>query len=288
MPYPILTLPYPFAKRLQQLLSPFELQNLQIAAAHFKGPLEPVVMTSKVYRITFEGDTSDVINLTVACNSLDMKTKTVNIGNEKVVYQCPHASFNSLSNAVFDNICFNNLYYAAKIVCIKYCKVSLKFLENIAARFKITNLRDLYIREGNEIDNDVKISTVYKMFPFLKTLSIATAYNGWIRELLDPDFTTEIEYLLLRHDSLDELLSFNTVDFHRLVEKHPRLNLYMVYKVPGQIHESKEYFEMRIKKAFSLHRFNSYGDFYLYFEVSSVNDTPEQYFFWYIDRIKKL
>uniref|UniRef100_A0A7E4W4R7 Uncharacterized protein n=1 Tax=Panagrellus redivivus TaxID=6233 RepID=A0A7E4W4R7_PANRE len=44
MPYPILTLPYPFAKRLRQLLTPLELQQLQIAAGNSIDSLKPVIV----------------------------------------------------------------------------------------------------------------------------------------------------------------------------------------------------------------------------------------------------
>uniref|UniRef100_A0A7E4WA40 Peptidase_M16_C domain-containing protein n=1 Tax=Panagrellus redivivus TaxID=6233 RepID=A0A7E4WA40_PANRE len=47
MPYPILTLPYPFARRLCQLLTPEELENLQIAAGHKTRHLKPIIQLIK-------------------------------------------------------------------------------------------------------------------------------------------------------------------------------------------------------------------------------------------------
>uniref|UniRef100_A0A7E4UPS8 BPI2 domain-containing protein n=1 Tax=Panagrellus redivivus TaxID=6233 RepID=A0A7E4UPS8_PANRE len=68
MPYPILTLPYPFAKRLRQLLNPFELEQLQIAAGHtVTNPLKPIVTLYKDYGVHFQGNITADPNVITTC-----------------------------------------------------------------------------------------------------------------------------------------------------------------------------------------------------------------------------
>uniref|UniRef100_A0A7E4ZYM9 Pectinesterase n=1 Tax=Panagrellus redivivus TaxID=6233 RepID=A0A7E4ZYM9_PANRE len=140
MPYLILTLPYPFAKRLPQLLNPVELRNLQIAAGHSEGSLKPIVLTCNVYIASFNGNTSDFISVG--------QQKVVKIHNNKVFCKCEYAFFIALSEVVVENYYFNNTHYAANVVTFKHCKVSTKFLENVA--HKLTELTELYFENKCE------------------------------------------------------------------------------------------------------------------------------------------
>uniref|UniRef100_A0A7E4UVC5 F-box domain-containing protein n=1 Tax=Panagrellus redivivus TaxID=6233 RepID=A0A7E4UVC5_PANRE len=246
MPYPILTLPYPFAKRLSQLLSPSELKNLQIAA--------------------------DLITVG--------PQKVVNILKNKILCKCEYAFFNSLSDAVFENHDFNNTHYAANIVTFKNCKVGTNFLENMAK--KLRQSTELYFEDKCEIDKSIKFPIIFNLFPFLNTLYITTACNGWVRELVDANPVTKIHIISIEHDNLDELLGFDSEDILSLHEQHPQIFLSLTYMVHGPIHEGEEYFEKRIREAFDLPK-DYRSD--IYFEARTMNQTENSdLIYWcYVD-----
>uniref|UniRef100_A0A7E4VKD7 F-box domain-containing protein n=1 Tax=Panagrellus redivivus TaxID=6233 RepID=A0A7E4VKD7_PANRE len=271
MPYPILTLPYPFAKRLPQLLSPLELQNLQIAAGRFDGQLKPDVLACNFDCAIFNGDTSDIITIPMR--------KVVKLHNNKIICNCEYVFFESLSNAVFENDHFNNTHYAASIVTMERCKVSTKFLENMAK--KLTELTELHIEDESEVDKSIKFPTIFNLFPFCKFLAITTAYNGWVRDLVDASISTKIKRLTIEHGDLDELLSFDSDDIQSLLEQHSKMYMILTYKVPGPIQESEEYFESRFNKIFTLPK--KFEGFDVYFFVKSMNTDLEPIDFCFVN-----
>uniref|UniRef100_A0A7E4W0B7 FTH domain-containing protein n=1 Tax=Panagrellus redivivus TaxID=6233 RepID=A0A7E4W0B7_PANRE len=133
---------------------------------------------------------------------------------------------------------------------------------------KLTELEVLCFKDKSEVDKSIKFPTIFNLFPFCKFLDIATAYNGWVRDLVDANLTTKINMISIEHDDLNELLGFDADDIQRLHEQHDEIYLSLTYKVHGPTHESKEYFEKRIRETFGLPKSFSND---IYFEVRFVN-----------------
>uniref|UniRef100_A0A7E4W812 F-box domain-containing protein n=1 Tax=Panagrellus redivivus TaxID=6233 RepID=A0A7E4W812_PANRE len=205
MPYPILTLPYPFAKRLRQLLNPFELKELQRAAGScVRNELKPIVKSCNMtaVRIIPKGKNDCILK----CVDNDMTISKVNqlLVNSLLGLWCVF-----LNNSNFENATTTQLSIRAVTIAFYSCHITKTVLRNVS---KIAiGARRLDFR-SSFIDKDVTFATIIAAFPTVNCMTIEKAYSGWLHDLKDAkkDFR-EVD---ITHDNFDELFSFKPADLY--------------------------------------------------------------------------
>uniref|UniRef100_A0A7E4ZQA7 F-box domain-containing protein n=1 Tax=Panagrellus redivivus TaxID=6233 RepID=A0A7E4ZQA7_PANRE len=182
MPYPILTLPYPFAKRLRQLLSPFELQDLQIAAGHTViNPLKPIVTSYKDYGVLFQGNPTAITTgqlYRISMNNVMPFISYYLINN--YLYCVDKLELRDMTTIVWENMNLNSLLIKVPYINIESSHISNDLLESVA---KVTvKVRKLEVYNCR-IDEDVTIAPIINTFPHVTNISINKAYFGWLNDL---------------------------------------------------------------------------------------------------------
>uniref|UniRef100_A0A7E4URL5 F-box domain-containing protein n=1 Tax=Panagrellus redivivus TaxID=6233 RepID=A0A7E4URL5_PANRE len=209
MPYPILTLPYPFARRLHQLLSPDELENLQTAAGPDISQLKPIAQSLKMDYASFTLSDFNVVTLTIS-NYNDVVTMA---SCNPLIVKCKHLYVQCLNADIFKKCNFmTKLYLTAEQLHIDRCTVDMKLLTAIASivngvkRFETVN-----------VENDVKLAGIFELFPRITNIFMPHAYKGWLGDLLRQNVTGLME-LSVKHTDFDELFSFRSEELYQFVQ----------------------------------------------------------------------
>uniref|UniRef100_A0A7E4URE3 F-box domain-containing protein n=1 Tax=Panagrellus redivivus TaxID=6233 RepID=A0A7E4URE3_PANRE len=185
MPYPILTLPYPFAKRLRQLLNPLELSELQKAAGHdVINTLKPILKTLNVYTVFFgpHFNNDHKVNFT---DGLYYGTTLISFSkNDHYFIKCDHAVFYDISDTALENFNINQKILMDAIrVEFRDCHVSIDFL-TILSKIFVEPLLQFDARRCHQVDEDINFSTILNIFPHITYIALQKAYSGWFYDLV--------------------------------------------------------------------------------------------------------
>uniref|UniRef100_A0A7E4ZYJ5 F-box domain-containing protein n=1 Tax=Panagrellus redivivus TaxID=6233 RepID=A0A7E4ZYJ5_PANRE len=225
MPYPILTLPYPFVKRLRQLLDPFELKELQRAAGPYvRNELKPIVKSCK----------KDFINICSKDKNdydvdwLHMKIKIPEV-NQFLIDCTTELKFYHMTNSNFEKPTITQVFIKADIIRFLSCRISNAMLRNV---LKIA-IRPWYLdfRYSNTgIDEDVTFSTIVDIFPSVKCITMGKAYFGWLDDLINT--RKRLDAVEIFHDNFDELFSFKPADLYDYFRaQYPPFWFLLTYRV---------------------------------------------------------
>uniref|UniRef100_A0A7E4VXT2 F-box domain-containing protein n=1 Tax=Panagrellus redivivus TaxID=6233 RepID=A0A7E4VXT2_PANRE len=217
MSYPILTLPYPFAKRLRQLLDPFELEELQKAAGPYvRNELKPIVESRKM----------DVVFMSAYV--LSYMVKHMNAPHANLINCLESLNLLHLTSSDFENATTTQLLIRTKRIGFFECHVSnalLNKLSKIVVRPFI-----LEFRYSHRFDEDVKFSTIIKIFPSVCWIGLGKAYSGWLDDLIST--RTLFKAIEIFHDNFDELFSFKPAELYDYVKtQHSTFRILLSYKV---------------------------------------------------------
>uniref|UniRef100_A0A7E4WDR6 F-box domain-containing protein n=1 Tax=Panagrellus redivivus TaxID=6233 RepID=A0A7E4WDR6_PANRE len=217
MPYPILTLPYPFARRLCQLLNPEELENLQIAAGYNTRHLKPIIQLIKTQTAGINNENSNVtLYFTETRNNHKLtRSKT----DEAPFLKVESLFLFKLTKSLFEKSCFTHLFIITEQLNFCGCEITVDFLKMIALRIpQIYDVTWLKFVCRCQIDKDVKLPFIFNTFPNVKVFEINYAYNGWLTDLLDLNVVNQRGFSLL-HKNFDELFSFNADELYYFIQK---------------------------------------------------------------------
>uniref|UniRef100_A0A7E4ZSZ5 F-box domain-containing protein n=1 Tax=Panagrellus redivivus TaxID=6233 RepID=A0A7E4ZSZ5_PANRE len=230
MPYPILTLPYPFARRLRQLLDPFELELLQHAAGNaVTSELKPIVVSHKGDRAVFEQvfehfpNPIPVYKLKLHCDQI-----TLNISKkDQKLIKCEIVEFSELSNSTLENFNLDQLMVNVVRITFRKCHISNAFLEKVSKI--VLHPRGLDMGYCTNIDEDVKFSTILKIFPYVNCVAIGTSYFGWLDDLVSTGRQLDIVEVL--HNNFEEMFSFRPDELYEFVTKQcPEFYMHLYVK----------------------------------------------------------
>uniref|UniRef100_A0A7E4VQX4 F-box domain-containing protein n=1 Tax=Panagrellus redivivus TaxID=6233 RepID=A0A7E4VQX4_PANRE len=212
MPYPILTLPYPFAQRLCQLLTPEELENLQTAAAHEIGQLKPIVQSMRSKLVIFYAINSKVV--------MNLVNHSIRTSVYKTSYlKCDVLGFHQLNESMFKKSNFSHLYFKAKKLGFWGCDISITFLKTVALMIPaIHQLNQLDLSFSQRIDEAIKLPFIFHYFPNLLCFKTSRAYKGWVNDLLDLNIGG-LSFFYIKHTNFDELFSFKAEQLYNFIQK---------------------------------------------------------------------
>uniref|UniRef100_A0A7E4ULC8 F-box domain-containing protein n=1 Tax=Panagrellus redivivus TaxID=6233 RepID=A0A7E4ULC8_PANRE len=181
MPYPILTLPYPFAQRLCQLLSPFELSELQKAAGYdVANVLKPIVETRHIHTVNCNPIYNDNDN---ADSTYEMYDGLKPLPKKDYLIKCMHACFYDMSDSALDTFNVNRkiMFDAVRVNC-KNCHVSYAFLKSLL-KMLVKSPSQFDLRYCYQIDKDVTFLTILTLFPHVNHIALQNVYFGWLIDL---------------------------------------------------------------------------------------------------------
>uniref|UniRef100_A0A7E4UQX5 F-box domain-containing protein n=1 Tax=Panagrellus redivivus TaxID=6233 RepID=A0A7E4UQX5_PANRE len=256
MPYPILTLPYPFAKRLCQLLSPSEVQELQIAAGHnVIDPLKPFVSSIQNYGLSLYGiATTDphAINTCQAYLSspgnVFSSTNLTNIRRDSVRYSVEVLLLLNMSNTALKNLNLRSQQIKTYLIDINSSHVTNDLLKNVARTTVGCEYLTVY---DNRFDENVTFDTIVDNFPRLNTLILNYAYCGWLSDLTNARKNLN---LILRFDSFETVFSFRPEELYDFIAKQgPKFCIYLSLESndPAAIYKVMAYIDPRFQRGYS-------------------------------------
>uniref|UniRef100_A0A7E4VHM3 BTB domain-containing protein n=1 Tax=Panagrellus redivivus TaxID=6233 RepID=A0A7E4VHM3_PANRE len=228
MPYPILTLPYPFAKHLHQLLSPFELQDLQIAAGHnVINTLKPVVTSCKDYIVHFQGNPNDITTCELLRRTKSFSYATINIREgEPYLTKCERVRLYDMSNPALESINHNNILAKTDRIDIESSHISNVFLHNVS-KF-LVQPRKVQIN-GHGFDEDVTFLTILNIFPHANDIMLNNAYFGWLNDL--SSLGRELQFIMIVFESFEKVFSFRPEELYNFIENQgPEFRIHLDIK----------------------------------------------------------
>uniref|UniRef100_A0A7E4WD10 FTH domain-containing protein n=1 Tax=Panagrellus redivivus TaxID=6233 RepID=A0A7E4WD10_PANRE len=213
MPYPILTLSHPFSRRLCQLLTPEELENLQLAAGPEIRNLKPIVQSfyDQNPQFRFFEDAAKVL---LYLKDIDEITDNYTLS----LLKCETLTFIEVTDLQFKNSDFSHIYFKANELAFQKCHLTVDYLKYVASIINAHGLLKLCLSISNDLDDDINFAFVFKTFPNLNDLSVGRAYNGWVNDLLNTN-VTDLRSFSVYHNNYEELFSFKASDLHRFIKK---------------------------------------------------------------------
>uniref|UniRef100_A0A7E4ZWC7 F-box domain-containing protein n=1 Tax=Panagrellus redivivus TaxID=6233 RepID=A0A7E4ZWC7_PANRE len=213
MPYPILTLPYPFAKRLRQLLNPFEIEELQKAAGKTViSPLKPIVTSCKVDTIEFKQNPMNdhAYGLYHRKNHISLPEK------DQYFIKCVVARFSDMSEGALNTLKTDQLLIKLKRINLEGCHISHAFLRNVS-KMMVVQPTQLDMRFSPAVDEDVKFSTILDIFSCLTHIALKTSYFGWLDDLASTGKKFHIAEVF--DDNFEKMFSFCPKALYNFVNK---------------------------------------------------------------------
>uniref|UniRef100_A0A7E5A1X7 DUF3822 family protein n=1 Tax=Panagrellus redivivus TaxID=6233 RepID=A0A7E5A1X7_PANRE len=184
MPYPILTLPYPFSKRLYQLLSPLELQRLQTAAGYDIHDLQPLVTTHTVdsfYAYSWKHVPAPPFTIVIKVPGKEQ----IALPNVDHVVNCRYeTNLWYMSSSTFKNL--KTRMVGTPQANFIYCDITNDFLQQ-ASKVVETSVVNIIL---SKVKEDVNFLSVTQMFPKVKSI----LFNYYA----DPEKRIENNYLFGR------------------------------------------------------------------------------------------
>uniref|UniRef100_A0A7E4V061 F-box/FBD/LRR-repeat protein n=1 Tax=Panagrellus redivivus TaxID=6233 RepID=A0A7E4V061_PANRE len=224
MPYPIHTLPYPFKKRLRQLLTPVELHELQKAT----GPLEtnhflmPIQKNRKCECLIFRKMVDNKILLDTI--------PTFEKRNFSDVVEAPYLSLKNFDEKAISIHFFNFVQFQkVRILELHLDITTVPFVIAMAQkRMQLTHLNIYFATEASE--SQLRLPVFFKAFPAVLHFSFMLyAYKGWVKDILDCKMFG-LEQLTIMSTNFDKLFSFCPEEVYQLVKsQHYKFKLELLH-----------------------------------------------------------
>uniref|UniRef100_A0A7E5A282 FTH domain-containing protein n=1 Tax=Panagrellus redivivus TaxID=6233 RepID=A0A7E5A282_PANRE len=228
MPYPILTLPFPFARRLCQLLTPEELQNVQIAAGHEIEKLKPIVKSIENKDTLFHFADSKI-----ECVDFNEHSEVLSyLTEDSTLVKCKTAMFQTLTGSTFKNIDLTKIHLKTEELTFTMCNISIDILKSIASRIPAKHEVREFLLFQTRTDENINFPLVFGLFPNLKKIRFNQAYEGWLDDLSNIN-VVQLEYLCVQHTKLNELFHFKPEELLGFIKKQsPEFRLNIVFACP--------------------------------------------------------
>uniref|UniRef100_A0A7E4WBX6 F-box domain-containing protein n=1 Tax=Panagrellus redivivus TaxID=6233 RepID=A0A7E4WBX6_PANRE len=233
MPYPILTLPYPFAQRLRQLLNPFELKQLQLAAGHnVINPLKPIVPSSKERELYFiknfntDPDAIPTYDLYLGSHPTGLSQPMISIPkNDKYLIKCLILRFYDMSHLALTSLNTDTLSIKPFRIDLDRCQIRQAFLKTLSKL--VIKPSQLCMWSSPDVDEGTTFSTILNIFPSVNSIAFAKSYFGWLSDLA----STRRRFLavdILHHD-VEKIFSFRPEELYSFViEQHPQFRFHIL------------------------------------------------------------
>uniref|UniRef100_A0A7E4ZW92 FBA_2 domain-containing protein n=1 Tax=Panagrellus redivivus TaxID=6233 RepID=A0A7E4ZW92_PANRE len=214
MPYPIATLPYPFRRRLRQLLSPAELYQLQIATGSLDDnkDLLPLQTCNFIENLVFEKDDTKIALIWAKSFAEKIKLSGNNLYNVKNVH-LGNLNESTLSDLEFHNVVTTNIAN----LHIVGCEVTIHFLASLSRRkVKPTFLK---IHSWSSLcTGTAKFSQLFEVFPTLEECSFKNfLMSGWVESMVDYG-RTNLEVMSIWNSNFRIMVDFKPVKLYQFVK----------------------------------------------------------------------
>uniref|UniRef100_A0A7E4WDF6 F-box domain-containing protein n=1 Tax=Panagrellus redivivus TaxID=6233 RepID=A0A7E4WDF6_PANRE len=217
MPYPILSLPYPFAKRLRQLLNPFELQCLQAAAGYnVNTGLKPLVVSHLIKSLDFKSVVTNAPNANPAYVLYNNQNSLTIPKKGQLIISSSMLSFFYMSNDALKTLNTDNLIIGTSLIVLQHCHISNDFLKNVS-KMAIIQPSQLDMRNSVNVDEDVKFSTILDIFPRITYVALRKSYSGWLRDLSNTG--KKFHVVELFHNNFEEMFNFCPEELYTFTTK---------------------------------------------------------------------
>uniref|UniRef100_A0A7E4ZXQ2 F-box domain-containing protein n=1 Tax=Panagrellus redivivus TaxID=6233 RepID=A0A7E4ZXQ2_PANRE len=228
MPYPICTLPYPFRRRLRQLLSPTELLSLQIATGTLKDNkhLLPIQTYHSVSELLIEKQNDDTVGLKWVKNEQIYEHNGSNLFT--AIYLClDNLNELDLSDPVFDYVWLGNI---PKLVVLG-CTITKHFLTKLSHKLvKVSDLSVYSCSDGQFFKDGEMFSLIFETFPLIEGCDFKySLVPGWVQHMVEYG-KTNLKELCIIDNKPWNLFSFTAAEMHQFVKaQSPEFVLRMMY-----------------------------------------------------------
>uniref|UniRef100_A0A7E4V8K8 Uncharacterized protein n=1 Tax=Panagrellus redivivus TaxID=6233 RepID=A0A7E4V8K8_PANRE len=232
MPYPINTLPYPFKKRLRQLLTPAETLQFQKATGHLENKhyLLPIQKYQQCWRVAITTDKkltsswclddSDSVGLSMELGPCMYRPKHIHLHNVLETH---------LSCPIFDYVLFDS----ADTLTLSDIVITESLLLALAAKkLKLTTFANAVpFPEVFDVDAP-RLHAYFDAFPTMTgCFRPCPAYEGWLQDLIEIN-KPNLKYINIASDDIEKLFSFCYEDMSKLFKRQcSEFRLNLEYKV---------------------------------------------------------
>uniref|UniRef100_A0A7E4V3E6 F-box domain-containing protein n=1 Tax=Panagrellus redivivus TaxID=6233 RepID=A0A7E4V3E6_PANRE len=228
MPYPIATLPYPFRRRLRQLLSPNELVQLQIATGSMEDnkDLLPLKTYYSISSVRMQRVSDSYFRFRWSTSNQVIKDG-LHLLSPKYLY-LDNFTESDTSSRFFHHLWPSNVIE----LIINGSTITKDFLTKLSQ--KQLNPKILNINTCSDLlftANDTKFSHFFKTFPLLETAVFQYFLtSGWVRHMLGYG-KTHLKDLYIADKNFDRLFSFKSAELDEFVKaQHAGFKLHILYE----------------------------------------------------------
>uniref|UniRef100_A0A7E4VPI8 F-box domain-containing protein n=1 Tax=Panagrellus redivivus TaxID=6233 RepID=A0A7E4VPI8_PANRE len=228
MPYPIASLPYPFRRRLRQLLSSTELLSLQIASGNLENSkhLLPVQTYRSVPQLCIGNLDDDTVELKWFQNDQFYDHNGSNLLNSPALF-LDSLNESNMSDWVFHYVWLANI----SSLEVANCTITEQFLTKLSCKqLKPTTFSIQSWSEKQFLDDGTKFSYIFTTFPLLETCYFQySLVPGWVKHMVEYG-KTNLKRVYITENDFHKLFSFKAVELYQFVKaQNDGFQLHMWY-----------------------------------------------------------
>uniref|UniRef100_A0A7E4ZXH4 F-box domain-containing protein n=1 Tax=Panagrellus redivivus TaxID=6233 RepID=A0A7E4ZXH4_PANRE len=216
MPYPIASLPYPFGRRLRQLLSPTELLSLQIASGSLENNehLLPIQTYQSVPQLGIRKLDDDTVELKWFQDNKGYERNGSNVYNGKYLL-LESLDESNLSDPIFDYVWLENI----PTLALDDCTITESFLTKLSHKLvKVSDLSVYSWSDGQFFNDGEKFSLIFETFPLIEGCDFKySLVKGWVKHMIDYGKTNLKELCIIDNNPWN-LFCFTAAEMHQFVK----------------------------------------------------------------------